>query len=259
MTFIDVTFQNMSEEYAMSAILITYASSNQSVIPAFEHSNQCFINSLNAGKTTTVRIPVVINDKGDGYAYMSFNIEYSVDEIGVFSSSSYIVFPVRDESISVRNINVTKETTIGVNTLVSVSFDNLLKTDMLNAKLIISGDVNDGEITYNIGNVAARSTKYAEYYFKFESAGEKEIKLQISYTLDNGETVTKDIGDYNITVKQGSSANNGGDPNGGSGGGNTQQQTGIPLNLSTIFLGLAGALLLITATAFVVSKIRDKQ
>ena len=324
-TFVEATFKNMSADFDCSSILITFNSANQSVLPSIGHSNQLFIKGLAAGQEEMVRIPVVINDRGDGYATLTFNVEYAIenvtegttenirsnikanineyineineenavenivnsipgnirnsiaegisnkiaesmdasiakyklDDIRVYSSSSYIVFPLGDESVTVRNVNVTTETTIGANSLVSVSFENQLKTDITNARLIISGDVNDGEISYQIGNVLARSTKYAEYYLNFTSAGQKSIKLQLKYTSDKGEEVVKDVGEYIINVNQGVSQN-GGISLSAEELQKLQGQTGSALSLSTVFLVLGGLMLIVAVVVFIVYLLKRK-
>ena len=291
-TVISVTFMNMNTELNCSSVLVSYTSANQSVVPAIGHSNQLFLGDLGAGQKETVQIPVVIYDRGDGYATMTLNIEYSVgtvseiiagnitesiiklipeevpenlpqsitreltdyvsenltekltdklfefsiNEIPLYGATSYIVFPIGDDSIYIRNVNVTTETTVGANSLVSVSFDNNLKTELTNAKLIISGDVENGQISYQIGNVSAKATKYAEHYLKFTSVGQKNIKLQLVYTSDKGEEITKDIGEYSISVKAGTSQI-GGDIS--LDGEENQKETGNTLNLAVIFLDLA--------------------
>jgi hypothetical protein len=253
-TFITVSFKNMHTEVPCNAVLISYSSANQSVIPSLGTSNQLFIDSLEAGKEQKIKIPVVIIDKGDGYASMSFNIEYTVEEAGVFNTSCYIVFPVGDESVSVRNVNVTTETTVGASSLVSVSFENLLKSDITNVKLMISGDLDDGEASYLIGSVTAWATKYAENYLSFNTPGQKKIKLQLVYSLENGEVKTKDIGEYTINVKEGQ--NQGGSTTPGDPGTETPKR-GF-MNPSTILLGLAGALLIAAVAIFVVTKVRNR-
>lgn len=259
-TFIDVTFQNMNEEFACSAILISYTSSNQSIVPSFGHSNQIFINKLNAGQAKTIQIPIVIHDRGDGYASMNFNIEYTVEDTAVFNSSCYIMFPIGDTaeaSVNIRNVNVTTETTIGANSLVSVSFENLLKTELGDAKLIISGDVNDGEIFSRIGTVAAKATKYAEYYLSFSSEGQKMIKLQLGYTLDTGEEVIEDVGEYMISVKQGISQGTSDISLSEAEMANNQKQS-YSMSLSTIFFILGGVVLLIGVIVFLITWIKKK-
>lgn len=318
-TEIEVSFMNMSEFFTCSSILISYTSANQSVIPSYGHSNQVFIERLESGQSETVTFPVVLNDRGDGYATMTFSIEYAIDnvtsgttenikaniksnireyitensegtilenvtgslkenlsedisayitdkmseslakyrmdDIRMFSTSAYIVFPIGDDSVSVRSVNVTTETTIGANSLVSVSFENQLKTDLTNAKLIISGDVNDGVITYQIGNVNAKSTKYAEYYLNFTSLGQKSIKLQLKYTSDKGEEFTKDIGEYIINVREGISQSN---SNISLNNDNLQNQAGNSTSLAIIFFGLGGVLLIVAIVVLIVSKFRSK-
>ena len=165
------------------------------------------------------------------------------------------MFPIGDETIYIRNVNVTTDTTVGANSLVSVSFENLLKTELTDVRFVISGDVNDGQIVYRIGNMTAHSTKYAEHYLSFSSAGQKSIKLQLIYVSDKGEEATKDIGEYIISVKEGTSQF----------GGNIslnedemQNQTGRSLNLAIIFFGLGGVVLLAAVGVFIFTWIKKK-
>ena len=196
--------------------------------------------------------------------YFSENLEenlekiisgYGMDNIRVYNASSYIVFPIGDESIQVRNVNVTTETTTGANSLVSVSFENLLKEELSDVRFVISGDVNDGQIIYRIGNVAALATKYAEHYLSFSSAGQKNVKLELIYVTEKGEEKTKEIGEYIIDVKDGTSQI----------GANislteeeVQNQIGRSMNLSIIFLALGGVVLLVAVSVLIYTRIKKK-
>lgn|GEM_PF-4607216 len=204
-TSVSIVFKNTDPSYFIRNVLVNCSSSDNTVIPVEGKSNQFFVDSIKPGETVTLDIPIVITHSDNGYATMTFNVEYMSDE-SRWSASSYIVFPVAEEgsSLVLKNVNVPAEVNKNSNTLISTYFLNSSDKDMFNTEFVIKGEIAGGEKSAALGTVSSKRNTYGEVYVSFDTEGKRNITLSIRYEDANGETHEEEIGQYALNVKDNS-------------------------------------------------------
>lgn len=254
-TKITLKFKNADAFYHITNLMISANSSDNSVIPAKGNSNQFYVGTLRAGEEVSVEIPCVITYSNSGYANMSFTCEYMSDEAR-FTSSSYIVFPVEVEElpgVAVKSVNVPETANVSANSLVSVSFTNTTGFEMYNTQLTVDGDIRNGEVITKIGTVGINKSAYSEAYVAFANDGTKKVSLKLTYENQQGEQFEELIGDYSVNV-----INNQTDTNASADPAATTTNVN-QMNISVLFLGAAGAILLVILIVFIVNLIRKRR
>ena len=162
-TMVYLDFTNMSKVYDFSEILITYTSPNNTVAPVFGVTNQIYIDTLKAGKTKRIELPIVLLDAGTQYGRMDFNIQYTYAGSKNAANYSYIVFlKQRDGNLTITNANIARATTVGAQTIASISYMNNSSITMYNVKIHFGGDIEEKEVY--IGTVGAGENGYSENY-----------------------------------------------------------------------------------------------
>lgn len=258
-TSIYVVFANESSLLLADNILVTYTSPNGTVIPAYGTSNQFFIKSIQPGAAVGVQIPIVILESESGYGDMKFQLEYSTEMDALYTSNSEIVFPLNESgSLSIKNINITSNTTVGANSLIGVGYTNGKKDELHNVKLIIEGDISEGTKEILIGDIGAGQSKYSECYVTYEMIGENNVNVHMYYEDDRGNEYTVDGGEYTVTVK-----NTAQDDNQTSDGTSSQMTPQINqpeqnMNLSTLFLLGAAVIIMILIILVIISLVKRK-
>lgn len=255
-TTIKVSLKNMSKESKVNGVLVTYNSANNSVIPAKGTSNQVYIEQIGAGQLQMLEIPVVILESSDGYGSMNFSMEYMADGQNLLTNSSYIAFPLGLNLLTVNTINVITNTTVGAASLVSVGFENSKTEEIQDVRLVISGDVENGEQTKNIGTVSAGQNKFAETSVTYDTAGTKNISVSLAFNDLNGNSHVVSIGDYQVTVTDGTGENVQQTPESGT---EDPSTNGLSFNLSIIFLGLAIVLIIILVLLVIVGSRKKRR
>lgn len=201
-TSIYVVFVNESTSVVAENVLVTFSSPNESVIPAYGTSNQFYITSIQPSAAVGVDIPIVLLETASGYGSMKFQLEYTTVEDRLFDNTSQIVFPLNESgSLSIKNINITSNTTVGANSLIGVGYVNGRNEDLKNVKLVIEGEITGANKTVNVGDLYAGQSKYTECYVTYEEVGERNIKIYMTYEDEKGNTFSADGGDYTVVVK----------------------------------------------------------
>jgi len=202
-TTLHIDIANMSNVYEVEGVLITYTSANNTVIPALEKTNQVYVTSLAPNQTTGVDIPVVLINSDAGYGQVSFSIEYTVGDTNVFTNNSYIVFPLNNNGdIEIKNVNVATSANYGAKSLVGLNYTNVGSSIIRGVKLVISGDVENGRVETEIGDVTAGRSGYYESYVVYNNVGANRINVSLTYEDSDGQTFVTDGGEYTITVQE---------------------------------------------------------
>lgn len=198
-SYMDVTIKNTSSEYVIRNLVISYTSQNQVLFPAKGASNQKYVESVEPGASITIRFKVMFIESGYLYASGNFTWEYTV-EGNFYTGNAAIAVPLSQAgSVNVKNVNVTSTATVGATSLINLNFVNHRKEKIFNTRLVISG-VSGGEQVYQIGEVEAGTSRYAETFVTYDSAGTQNVLLTLQYEDSNENEYTEDVGIFVVEV-----------------------------------------------------------
>ena len=200
-TMVHLDFTNMSKLHELSEILITYTSPNNTVAPVFGVTNQIYIEKLDAEETSRVNLPVVLLEAGTQYARMDFNIQYTYGGSKNAQNYSYIVFlKQRDGNLTITNTNIARSTTVGAQTIASISYRNNSSITMYNAKIHFTGGIEEKEVY--IGTVGAGGSGYSENYVVFKETGTQNLTVYMTYENAGGIETVVEGETYSIQVDE---------------------------------------------------------
>ena len=258
-TSIKVVFRNTDSSYFIRNVLINCSSNGNTIIPVEGKSNQIYVDSIRPNDTVEVEIPIVITRSENGYASMTFSIEYMSDDTR-WSANSYIIFPVvvAESPIVLKNVSVPEDVIQNASALVSTYFLNSSDKEMFNTEFVVAGEISGGERITSLGTIQSRRNSYAENYITFTDAGEKLLTLSIRYDDASGETHEEILGQYTVDVKSNiSSANTSiSDSNGDV---NNQNSSQGELNPSGILLLASGIIVLIIIVVVIINVTRKRK
>lgn len=255
---ITVTLANKSNSVAVTDVLLSYEADKDVVVPADGQSNQAFISSIKASGTATIELPVVIKAGGNTSAKVEFTIEYVVSSTDVSKSNkSFIMLDLTSAggNLTVSNVSFPREGYLYEKGLVSFTYKNTTESDISDLKLIVSG-LNDGNVeTYTVGDVKAKKTGYFETYVSFNTVGNRDVVVAYSYETADGETVFTDGTLYSTYVSEKASVTV--DPI-ATAYPTQDNDEGKGFNVSFIFIGLAGVLVVICVILAINSTKKNK-
>lgn len=255
---ITVTLANMSSSVAVTDVLLSYEAEKDVVVPADGQSNQAFVSSIKASGTTTVELPVVVKSVGNTSAKVKFNIEYVVSSTDVQkSNSSFIMLDLSTAggNLTVSNVSFPQDGYLYEKGLVSFTYKNTTESDISDFKLIVSG-LNDGNVeTYTVGDVKAKKNGYFETYVSFNTVGNREVVVAFSYVTAEGDEVFTDGTLYSTHVSE--KITDAVSPiSGVDASADSTEET--KLNISYLFLGLAGIAVIICAVLAITGARKNK-
>lgn len=253
---INVTLANKSNSVAVTDVLLSYESEKDVVVPVNGQSNQVFVSTIKANDSVTVELPVLVKNSGATAAKVEFKIEYVVASTDVQkSSNSFIMLDLSSVggNLTISNISFPSEGYLYEKGLVSFTYKNATDSDITGLKLMVSG-LNDGNVEiYNVGDVKAKKTGYYETYLSFNTLGARDVVVAYAYTTSEGEEVVSEGTIYSTYVSE------------------RMTETVIPstqpteesnvekgFNISYVFIGLAGILVVICAVLAINSTRKNK-
>ena len=198
---IHLEFCNQSR-YPVSDIMISFSSENNTVVPTYGESNQLYISKIGAKETVGVDFPINIVNHVNGYATMSFSIEYCVGTQVLSNNMSYIVIPIDTvEKISIKNLNVSSTAQVNSKVSVVVNYENIGKNTLQDVHLIINSEDFEKPIDLLAKDMlAAGEVGYFEYYLSFDTIGNKKVSFETRYLDEKGNEYSMDCGEYVVQV-----------------------------------------------------------
>lgn len=204
-TTLTVEVANKSSLADAHEIMLTYTTINNTVFPIEGQSNQVYIDSIAAGKSTSIDIPVMITESSEGYAQVSFTLAYVSSDGTAASNSSFIIFPISVVgNLNIVNINISQNAVVGSKALIGVNYSNDSEEDIYNVSMVISGDDGNLDQTVAIGNVSSGQNGYFENYVTFNNTGEKKVTIFFVYEDKDGNQYETDEEYFDVTVKEAS-------------------------------------------------------
>ena len=150
---ITVTLHNANTYSAVKSLLVVFSSSSGMLFPAYGEDNQTFIGTLEAGKTTTITLPMVASSKMTGdYVDLTLNMIYETDGSRI-NNSATMVFPTKNNiTVAVHSLDVSAHATVNGKSLLSISYSNNGVDNINDASLTIDGKVSDATRKIELGN-----------------------------------------------------------------------------------------------------------
>lgn len=199
---LSLKFTNPNSQKDAYNILITYATDNSNVLPVYGHSNQVYINYIEAKQEKTVEIQLAVPEGiTDTEARMGYHVSYSDDTSSSYDYSGTIAAPLYANcQLDVQDIFVSESSVAGDNSLLSLTYENKGKQPLENVTLELKYD--DKEEAVELDRLAAEQTENLEHYLVFDTTGQQEINLKMSYTDQNGISYSTDEYTYSVEVME---------------------------------------------------------
>ena len=199
---VHLEFTNFSGEYPVTDVLVSFASSNYTIVPVYGKTNQIYFPEIPAKGTVEADLPISIVNQENGYSGMSFMIQYCAGGVLLSNDTSYIVIPVDvEEKLSIENVSVSPSAQVNSKVSLLVSYKNISEIGLKDISLTIEGEDFATPIELPVKNLlAAGESGYFEYYLAFDSTGNKMLNLELKGFDEEGNEYVLDCGEYSVRV-----------------------------------------------------------
>ncbi len=198
-----LTLRNTNRDVNVADLVVTVSSNSGMVYPKYGDDNQFFVGELEAGKNTTVTIPIVVASSFVS-DYVDFNctMNYVMGGMKISNSSTMILPGLSNEAISVNSLEVSAHAVKNNQSLLSISYSNKGDDNINDAVIVVDGNVSESTKEIDLGAVAAGKTYNKDYNVIYTESGEQTISVMLKYTDVNGEQVQLDLGTFRVTVAE---------------------------------------------------------
>ena len=198
---LNLKLKNNSEVTDAKNAVVTFESMDGALAPIYGDDNQIYIGTVPAGQTVNVMIEAVVNKqyKADATPLKCF-FTY-VSGASALNNTVVINIPTNVSGIlQAESVIVAENATVGVNTLVSVRCKNGGTTTITDAKLVVTGNVQEDNKEILLPAISEGKTIAEDYYVSFVESGIQNLQLALQYTDAKGNVCTIDCGDYKVNV-----------------------------------------------------------
>lgn len=202
-TNITLTLHNANKRSQANSLAVIITSDSGMVYPSYGNDNQFFVGTLEAGESTDLIIPVVINSKLTGdYVDLICELVYECGG-NIIRNTSTIVMPTQNNSsLVVNSLSVSAHATVNGKSLLSVNYTNSGIDSIKDAAIEISGNVSDSTQLIDLGTIAAGKSDIKDCNIIFVQPGEQDIVIKLKYTDVNGTYRETDLGTYRVNVTE---------------------------------------------------------
>ena len=198
---LNLKVKNNSDKTDAKNAVVTFESMDGALAPIYGDDNQIYIGTIPAGQTVNVRIEAVVNKQ---YRADSTALKCYFTYISGASSLNNVVainIPTNASGIlQAESVVVAENATVGVNTLVSVRCKNGGNTAINDAKLLVTGNVQEENKEILLPAIGEGKMIAEDYYVSFVESGIQNLQLSLQYTDAKGNVCTIDCGDYKVNV-----------------------------------------------------------
>lgn len=198
-TKIKVTLKNTNPYYTAYSIVLTCTSDSPDIFTKYGTANQVYVDSLTPGQEKTVELSLSAAESLDSSVNGKLNVIYKDDVNGDSSSDIIISIPLKEDALKIKRVYVPQSVMVGAKTRISITCENNTTEEIYNAVM----EVKIGDMTLasaDIGTVINGSRKSPEVYVLFNSLGEQNITIQLSYIDAQGQIYTKNTQEYQIDI-----------------------------------------------------------
>lgn len=181
--------KNNSDVSDANNTVVTFESANGALAPVYGDDNQIFIGTIPAGQTIDVVVDAIVNPQYNAdAAQMKCYFNY-VSGVVALSNAVVINIPTNvSGNLTAEAVTVAENATVGVNALVSIRCKNNGATAITDAKLVITGEVQEDSKEIVLPTIGAGKTIAEDCYVKFTEAGMQNVQIELQYT-DSKENV----------------------------------------------------------------------
>lgn len=197
---VTITLKNMSTSHAVNSVLLTCVSNNNYFCAEYGTSNQAYVDQIGPSQEKQVEISLTVKEGIDvGSLAGNINISYADDANQTYSSDSQIVIPVKGNELNLSKIYVPNSVAVNEKSGISVSCENLADKQIYDVMITIKAD-NSEETSAKIGSLLIGSRKSKEMYLTFDTIGNHQITVQLSYKDAAGIRYQMAPHEYQINV-----------------------------------------------------------
>lgn len=198
---LNLKVKNNSETTDAKNAVVTFESMDGALAPIYGDDNQIYVGTIPAGQTVNVMIEAVVNKqyKADATPLKCF-FTY-VSGASALNNTVVINIPTNVAGIlQAESVVVAENATVGVNALVSVRCKNGGTTTITDAKLVVTGNVQEDNKEILLPAISEGKTIAEDYYVSFVESGIQNLQLELQYTDTKGKACTIDCGEYKVNV-----------------------------------------------------------
>jgi hypothetical protein len=200
---ISLTIRNANKHSVANNIVIVLASKSEMIYPSYGNDNQYYVGTLEATKSTTVEIPMVVDKNLHAdYVDLVCDIVYETGKVKI-TNSCVMVIPTQNVSnIIVDSINVGTNANVNGKSLLSIGYSNRSSESINDAVLAIDGNVSEETKKIKLGAVSAGKSYTKDCNVVFTVPGEQSIQVKLEYTDVKGNVIKSDLGSFKVNVTE---------------------------------------------------------
>ena len=206
---INFSVTNTSNAMAATDAVLTLKSESGVVYPVYGEDNQLVLGTVQPGETVTNSIKMNVSKYfKDEVVPLECDFSYlSGEKVG--QNQVIIAIPsTTGYSLNISEIKIAENATMGAKSLVNFELTNISGHEIKDAKLQVTGNVDDKSKVIDLGVISANKKELKDCYIIYKATGEQTIALNLVYTDENGEEVTIDQGKFTINVESSYSKEN---------------------------------------------------
>lgn len=181
--------------------VISFEATNGALTPVYGDDNQIYIGTIPAGQTVDVVLDAAVSKQYNAdAAQLKCYFDY-VSGSSVLSNNVTINIPTQVAgNLLVESTVVSENARVGINTLISIRCKNAGTTTISDAKLLVTGNVQDENKEILLSSIGAGKTLAEDYYVSFTESGIQNLQITYQYTDMKGNVCTIDCGEYKVNV-----------------------------------------------------------
>lgn len=185
---------------ALNAV-VSFEAANGALAPVYGDDNQIYIGTVPAGQTVEVVMDAVVNKQYNAdAAQIKCYFNYVSGSVALNNNVTINIPTQVSGNLMVESTVVAENATVGVNSLVSIRCKNGGTTAITDAKLILEGNIQDGNKEILLSSMGAGKTIAEDYYVSFTESGIQNLQITYQYTDAKGNVCTVDCGEYKVNV-----------------------------------------------------------
>ena len=199
---LSLQLKNTSNSQDVYNTLLTYANV-ENMIMSSEKSNQIFVNSIKAGKETTITFELEISKEFSANSiFIDFNLDYVTANGEKLGNSAKIALKKDDCILSVGEVSINDAVELEMPTVLSFDYANIGDKDIYDITMKLDGNIEEEEKTVEIGNISAGQKKTFDYNFYLTEEGTQKVNVSFEYKDSKGTIKTIEEKEYMVNVNK---------------------------------------------------------
>lgn len=170
-------------------------------------TNQVYIEKLEGGETTTFVAKLNVVDYAvRPVSVLSFSYYYENEESIQFENttdiSPEITLNPPNSELDIKSLIVSENADYNEDIIVTAMYSNIGETDLRNIKLIISGNIQDGKKTFDLGSLNVNEHDISSVYINFTEKGKQTLLYSFTYEDSEGLNYTTENKETNVIVAE---------------------------------------------------------